>query len=111
MRKRKDKFAKDIYEYCDSHIGDKVLSLVFSNFYPEEKLTEKRNKSFVARYTSSIVRELVQEGVLKEVKKSSKFNNPYGMYKILKHEDLVDKNLLFNLDKRAYREWYEKEEC
>jgi hypothetical protein len=48
---------------------------------------------------------------LLKVKKSSKFNNPYGMYKILKHEDLVDKNLLFNLDKRAYREWYEKEEC
>ncbi len=87
MLKRKEKFAQDIYGYCDKNVGCEVLSIVFANFYPD---TGKRNKTSLARHTSKIVNELVWEGILTEVKKDSHLDTPHGLYKILEHERLID---------------------
>ncbi len=76
-------FAKKIYDYCDKHVGEKVLFPVFMNFWREDEYTIK--KKDLACLTSKIIRELVSEKILKEIPKD--FESVYGMYEILEHEN------------------------
>ena len=100
MHKRKDKFAREIYRYCDKNIGYNVLFPVFTNLYTE---SGKRNKTSLARYTSKIVNELMWEGILKEVSKEfwedDEFSIHYGFYEILKHDNLLEEDKTFSKSK------------
>ena len=83
---RKEKFAQNIYRYCDSRIGEEALFLAFMNLYPS---SGKRNRKSLAKHTSRIINELVWNGVLKEIPKDPSFSTPYGLYKILNHKRII----------------------
>jgi len=88
MNKSYIKFVREIYSYCDNHIGKEVLFPFFMHCWPEiDCEIEKRDLAF---HTSKIVGRLVLKGVLKEIPKS--FDNVYGMYAVLEHKKLI-KNL------------------
>ena len=87
MNKSYIKFVREIYSYCDNHIGEEVLFPFFVNCLSEiECVIEKRD---LVSYTSEIASKLILKNVLKEVPK--KFENFYGMYKVLPHERLIKK--------------------
>jgi len=72
-------FKNKISDYCKNNVGEKVLFPLFVNLSPklEMKITPKN----LTILTSKIINELIQEKRLKEIPK--KFENVYGMYKIL----------------------------
>lgn len=87
---QKEQFKKEIYKYCDKNVGGSCLFLGFTHlwFSKKEKITPKD----LAFLTSKIINDLIGKKVLVEIPK--KFENVYGMYKILPHEKLIKKNKL-----------------
>lgn len=83
MNKNYIQFVRRIYSYCENHVGGEVLFPFFTNCWPEIDCTiEKKD---LVSYTSEIVSRLTLKGVLKEIPKE--FENFYGMYEILEHEN------------------------
>jgi len=77
-----------IYEYCDNNIKGKILFTAFTNLWFENHDISPKD---LASLTSKIINSLIKKGVLKEVPKPKNSDVPYGMYKILPHERLIDK--------------------
>jgi len=88
-------FVRKIYNFCDEHFNEKFLFPLFVNFYPENK---EYNKKDLTEFTSKIVFRLIKKGVLEEVSRDSNFHTPYGLYKILEHENLTFKKETFLKD-------------
>jgi len=92
MQEKEKQFKEDIYRYCYANIGKEFLFTGFSHLWPlltkEEEDARKRPivpKDLVV-ITSRIVNDLVKQEIIIEIPK--KFENVYGMYKVLSHEKL-----------------------
>jgi hypothetical protein len=95
MRKGYTHFVREIYTYCDKHINEKALFPVFVNFWDENGEAEHTSKKDLAILTSKIISRLLEKKVLIEIPKYERFHVPYGLYKILPHEDLMRSDELF----------------
>jgi hypothetical protein len=93
--KKIEKFKEEIYFYCDYNINSEVLFPAFVNLWPENSGQERSlcGKD-LAIITSSILQELVAKEVLTVIPKNADFQNPYALYKIEKHENLMKYNPL-----------------
>ena len=94
----KNYFENKILNYCDEHIGEKVLFPLFVNFWLEENChLDKKNLVII---TSDILKSLVEKNVLEEISveesvRNKEFENGYTLYEILKHRKLVYTNKKF----------------
>ena len=79
MQEKYKLFKEKISDYLEIHKGEKVLFPVFVNL--ANRINFKETKKDLTTLTSKIINNLIKEGKLKEVPK--KFENVYGMYKIL----------------------------
>jgi hypothetical protein len=79
-------FVKEIYIYCDENIGQNALLPVFVNLWEEECKIDKKDLTAI---TSQIANRLMKNGILEEIPKYGGFHVPYGLYKILPHENLM----------------------
>lgn len=86
MQKEYFHFVKEVYTYCDENIGEKALLPVFVNLWDEEF---KIDKKYLTAITSQTVYRLMKNGILEEIPKYERFHVPYGLYKILPHENLM----------------------
>lgn len=93
--KKIEKFKEEIYFYCDYNQELEVLFPAFVNLWPENT-GEKRCLSGkdLAIITSDILQELVNRRILVVIAKKEEFQNPYTLYKIDKHENLMKYNSL-----------------
>jgi hypothetical protein len=82
-------FVREIYTYCDKHVDEKALFPVFVNFWDENGDSEYISKRDLTKLTSKIISKLLEKNVLLEIPKDIKSHNPYGLYKILPHKDLM----------------------
>jgi len=82
-------FIREIYTYCDKNVGEKALFPVFVNFWDENGDVEYVSRKNLAKLTSEIISRLLDKKVLMEIPKDNKSHNPYGLYKILPHENLM----------------------
>jgi hypothetical protein len=95
MRKGYVHFVRGIYTYCDKHVGEKALFPVFTNFWDENGEAEHVSRRDLAILTSKIICKLLERKVFVEIPKDTKFHTPYGLYKILPHENLMRYDELF----------------
>ncbi|MGY4884519.1 MAG: hypothetical protein ACP5NZ_02985 [Nanobdellota archaeon] len=88
-----EKFKKEIYFYCDYNINSEVLFPAFVNLWPEN-VGQNRCLSGkdLAIVTSDILQELVDKGVLIVISKDERSHNPYALYKIQEHKNLMKYN-------------------
>lgn len=82
-------FVREIYSYCDKNIGEKALFPVFTNLWNENGEYNPITKKDLAVLTSKIILRLLKRKVLKEIPKDEKSQNPYGLYKISFHKNLM----------------------
>jgi hypothetical protein len=95
--KKIEKFKEAIYFYCDYNIGSNVLFPAFVNLWPENSgQNVSLSKKDLAIITSSILYGLEKrednDGFLFEIPKDEESHNPYALYKILPHENLMKYN-------------------
>jgi hypothetical protein len=91
--KKIEKFKEEIYFYCDYNVSSNVLFPAFVNLWPENSgQNVSLSKKDLAIITSKILWELVNKGILIEMPKDDKSHNPYGLYKILPHENMMKYN-------------------
>jgi hypothetical protein len=86
MQKGYVHFVREIYTYCDNNIVEKALFPVFVNLWGEENHTSGKD---LAVMTSGIVSRLLDKKILMKISKENIFETPYGLYKILPHENLI----------------------
>ncbi len=85
-------FVRNIYNYCDENIGEKILFPVFVNLWPENYCSI--SKKDLTEITSKLIKKLMnrEEKILKDISNKKNFENVYGLYEILPHKELVRKN-------------------
>jgi len=73
------KFLENIEEYCRKNVGEKVLFTVFMSKWPKDDKIDHKN---LAILTSKALNYFENKGIVKEIRKSEEFYNPYPMYEI-----------------------------
>ncbi len=104
-------FEMRIYQFCDEHVGEKLLFPVFVGLYPinpKEEVSDSRDicGKLLNMLTSRILDGLASNGILREVPLPVRVDEEYGFlvprakvpyfsgypyYEILPHEPLVQK--------------------
>jgi hypothetical protein len=96
MRKEYIHFVREIYSYCDRHIGEEALFPVFVNLWHENGEESYIAKKDLAVFTSNIISHLLDKKVLSVIHSNTSPKDAYGFYKILPHEDLMRYNPLID---------------
>lgn len=82
-------YKESIYDYCNKNQGEKILSTGFNVLWPLPDKDNPINRAYsitpkdLAVLTDKIIRELVNEKVLKKAKRPKDTYHPYEEYKIL----------------------------
>lgn len=88
MRKGYVHFVREIYSYCDSNVGERALFPVFANLWNENEDATYITQKDLAVLTSQIISKLLEKKALMKIPRDENFHTPYGLYKILPHENL-----------------------
>jgi hypothetical protein len=108
MQKNYSTFEKNIHTYCDNNELENVLFPAFVNLWDEDFPIEKKDLVIV---TSNIINNLLKKGILQrvfqgydidcevfrkdefgeyvEIPYKDCFEDGYGLFKVMPHEDLV----------------------
>lgn len=89
QRRLYENLERRIHSYCDNNIGKEALFYAFSNCWNFKIPAYKKD---FRNSTERIVRDLIDRGILEEIKIPRQFNTPFVYYRILPHKRLVDED-------------------
>jgi len=79
----KEDFRKNIFNYCISNVGKKVMFTAFTHLYPLRNEDRRITPQNLANLTNELSNDLVNKGIIEEVCKPKCLVTFYPMYRIL----------------------------